>query len=105
MPWSLFTGRRGDSDSRSPRAPDASLTHPLSSMRGLLRRASGGIGEFVNPSHEVSMPYSKVSASSIAGMCENAIRSSEFQSSVLMMGWLCRISNLACWKQGHSLSK
>ena len=44
-------------------------------------------------------------ASSMAGMCENAIMSSEFQLSVMMMGWLCKISNRACWKQGHSLSK
>ena len=53
----------------------------------------------------VTLCYSKVRASSIAGMCENAIMSSEFQFSVLMMGWLCKISNLACWKQGHSFSR
>ena len=41
----------------------------------------------------------------MAGMCENAMMSSEFQFNVLMMGWLWRISNLACWKQGHSLSR
>ena len=40
--------------------------------------------------------YSKVSASSIAGICKNAIISSEFQLSVLMIGWLCKISNRAC---------
>ena len=49
MPWTLFTGRRGDSDSRCSKAPDASLTHPVSSMRGLQRRASGDMGEFTNP--------------------------------------------------------
>ena len=49
--------------------------------------------------------YSNVSASSMAGMCENAIMSAESHLSVLMMGWLWRMSNLACWKQGHSLSK
>ena len=52
-----------------------------------------------------SLCYSKVKASSMAGMCENAIMSSEFQFSVLMMGWLCKISNLACWKHGHSFSR
>ena len=57
------------------------------------------------PGSGVNVYYSKVSASSIAGMCENAIMSSEFHLSVLMMGWLRRMSNLACWKQGHSLSK
>ena len=49
--------------------------------------------------------YSNVMASSMDGMCEKAIMSSEFQSSVLIIGWLCKISNRACWKQGHSLSK
>ena len=57
------------------------------------------------PGSRVSVNYSNVNASSIAGMCENAIMSSEFQLSVLMMGFLCRISNRACWKHGHSLSK
>ena len=28
VPWSLFTGRRGDSDSRCSEAPDASLNPP-----------------------------------------------------------------------------
>ena len=32
-----------------PGGPDASLTHPVPSMRGLLRRASGDMGEFTNP--------------------------------------------------------
>ena len=86
MPWSLFTGRRRDSDSRDSKAPDASLTHPVPSMCGLLRRASGDRGEFTNPGSGVSICYSKVRASSIAGICENAIMSSEFQFSVLMMG-------------------
>ena len=83
-------------------------TRPVPSMRGLLRRASGDMGEFTNPrewSQYISISYSNVNASSIAGMCENAIMSSEFQFSVLMMGWLCKILNLACWKQGHSLSR
>ena len=79
-----------------PGGPDASLTHPVPSMRGLLRRASGDRGEFTNPGYRGCLCYSKVRASSIAGMCENAIMSSEFQFSVFMMGWLCRISNLAC---------
>ena len=57
------------------------------------------------PLSGVSGYYSKVSASSIAGMCEKAIMSSEFQLSALMIGWLCKMSNRACWKQGHSLSK
>ena len=57
------------------------------------------------PGSGVNVYYSKVSASSIAGICENAIMSSEFQLSVLMIGWFCRISKRACWKQGHSLSK
>ena len=79
-----------------PEGPDASLTHPVPSMRGLLRRASGDMGEFTYPGEWSSLCYSKVRASSIAGICENAIMSSEFQFSVLMMGWLCKISNLAC---------
>ena len=41
----------------------------------------------------------------MAGMCENANMSAESHLSVLMIGWLWRMSNLACWKQGHSLSK
>ena len=49
--------------------------------------------------------YSKVIVSSMAGMCENAIMSAGSHLSVLMMGWLWRMLNLACWKQGHSLSK
>ena len=92
MPWSLFTGRRGDRDSRGSKAPDASLTHPVPSMHGLLRRAGGDMGEFTNP----GVWSQKVYYSSIAGMCEKAIMSSEFQLSVLMTGWLCKISNLAC---------
>ena len=54
---------------------------------------------------ELVLSYSKVRASSIAGICENASKSSEFQFSVLMIGWLCKMSNLACWKQGHSFSR
>ena len=53
----------------------------------------------------VSIYYSNVIASSMAGMWENAIMSSEFQLSVFMIGWFCKISKRACWKQGHSLSK
>ena len=49
VPWSLFTRRRGGSDSRGSRAPVASLTHPVPSMHSLLRRAGGGMGEFTNP--------------------------------------------------------
>ena len=49
--------------------------------------------------------YSKVMASSMAGIWEKAIMSSEFQLSVLMMGWFYRISKRACWKEGHSLSR
>ena len=40
--------------------------------------------------------YSNVIASSMAGMCENAIMSVESHLSVLMIGWLWRMSNLAC---------
>ena len=69
-----------------PGGPDASLTHHLPSMRGLLRRASGDSGEFTDPRGRSYVCYSKVKASSMAGMCENAIMSSEFQFSVLMMG-------------------
>ena len=69
-----------------PGGPDASLTHHLPSMRGLLRRASGDSGEFTDPRRRGYFCYSKVKASSMAGMCENAIMSSEFQFSVLMMG-------------------
>ena len=53
---------------------------------------------------QLVISYSNVRASSMAGMCENAIMSAESQSSVFMMGWLCRMSKRACWKHGHSLS-
>ena len=69
-----------------PEGPDTSLTHRLPSMRGLLRRASGGNDEFTDPRGRSYFCYSKVKASSMAGMCENAIMSSEFQFSVLMIG-------------------
>ena len=56
-------------------------------MHGLLRRAGGDMGGFYAPLKSIICPnYSKVRASSIAGMCENAIMSSEFQLSVLIMG-------------------
>ena len=40
----------------------------------------------------------------MAGMCEIAIMSVESHLSVLMIGWLWKMSNLACWKHwvsGH----
>ena len=54
---------------------------------------------------QVINDYSNVIASSMDGMWEKAIMSSEFQFNVLMMGLLCKISNLACWKQGHSFRR
>ena len=50
----------------------------------------------------VDVYYSKVSASSIAGMCENAIMSSVFQLSVLMMGWLWKISSRKFYSVANS---
>ena len=84
VPYLGLSSRGGeDQQQQVPGGPDASLTHHLPSMRGLLRRASGDSGEFTDPRGSY---YSNVKASSIAGMCENAIMSSEFQFSVLMMG-------------------
>ena len=47
--------------------------------------------------------YSKVSAASMAGLCEKVIMSDESHLVVFMIGWLCSMSNRACWKHGHSL--
>ena len=49
--------------------------------------------------------YSNARASSMDGICEKAIMSPEFHFSVFWMGWLCSMSNRACWKHGHSLSR
>ena len=44
------------------------------------------------------MCYSKVSAASMAGICEKAIMLAESHLVVFVIGWLCNMSNRACWK-------
>ena len=51
------------------------------------------------------MCYSDVNAESMSGMCENVIMSAESHCVVLMIGWFFKMSNRACCKHGHSLSK
>ena len=46
--------------------------------------------------------YSNVIASSMAGMCEKAIMSSEFHCSVFLIGWLCSMSKRACWTVSYT---
>ena len=41
----------------------------------------------------------------MAGICENAIMSAESHFVVFMVGWLCSMSNLACWNQLSKWSK
>ena len=55
-------------------------------MHGLLRRAGGDIGEFTPPGVLSELQLFKGECVIIAGMCENAIMSSEFQFRVFWMG-------------------